>query len=190
MFKYHSHLHFLIHQVPTIGVDILSYTLTHNPFEDRAGSEQSVRNSKIILQFWDVSHVEVCGTQRDLILSDADGVVAVTDWTESGVGALDDWRALLAGFVNPSKVPMLLLVNKKDLGLELEPELVSGYASDAGFCGWRYVSALTGEGVSEAIEGLLDRMIQARLLKSQRSAGLDACLNMFLFLLYIDLIVF
>jgi GTPase SAR1 family protein len=70
--------------VPTIGFDIMSYNLKYNPsdIDDIPGAEQSLRNSKIILQFWDVSHLEVRGSQKDLILTDADGIIAVTDWTE------------------------------------------------------------------------------------------------------------
>lgn len=76
---------------------------------------------------WEVAYAEIRGYHLKFILSDCDAIVLVTDGSDAGLTALDEWRAVVAGMVPHSEVALLLVSNVKQTLPPLPSSIVENY---------------------------------------------------------------
>ena len=151
-----SYDHHGIKLKPTIVYDILSYSLNNYPLLDKS-------SYKLILKFWDVSYLEAKGKHIDLIMSNIDGIIFVTDHQVESLNYIDIWR----NYVSNIHIPMILLMNKYDIYIEDDIDLyntiLDSYCYHSNILQWYYTSAKTNINVSEAFELLIDHAIQNKM---------------------------
>ena len=133
---------FLKHHLSTIGIDYLSKTI-------------QIKNREIKLKIWDTAGQERYRNITSHIYKDADGIILVFDVTnEDSFNQITDWMDQIKNNVSKDDISLILIGNKCDLsdrsiekarGEDKAKELEVNYYE---------TSALSGEGINEAFEGL------------------------------------
>jgi len=183
----------------TVGCDLVSYALysstdtttgIYAPF--RKKKRRSLRDvlvsNSIMVNFTDVSHVELGALFHDITFSDVSGVLLVVDLRdEESIAAIDEWRTLISSFWSTaeSNIPMMLLANKSDLTqaqaqaqaqtqaealpkgtVLISDEEVRAYCKAAGVRQWFHVSAKdpnNRKSVKKAMESFLVLLLENEL---------------------------
>lgn len=168
---------------PTIGVDFSMKLMM-------------VGNSLIRLQFWDISGQDRFATVTRVYFKDAHGVIVLSDCgrVDTLEGAFR-WKhdVDLKLFLSDGKsIPSILCMNKCDTRNNITPEMIEEAVKKGKFHNGFKTSTLTGEGMNEALDCLVHKMIETqtaelyevpiflrdrfnlRILPSRQSDELDA----------------
>ena len=139
---------FIKHHLSTIGIDFLSKTVT-------------IKDKEIKLKIWDTAGQERYRNITSHIYKDADGIILVFDVTsEDSFNQITDWMEQIKNNVSKEEINLILIGNKCDLeermvekerGEEMAEKLKIKYYE---------TSALTGQGINEAFEGLAKQIFK------------------------------
>ena len=139
---------FIKHHLSTIGIDFLSKTVT-------------IKDKEIKLKIWDTAGQERYCNITSHIYKDADGIILVFDVTsEDSFNQITDWMEQIKNNVSKEEINLILIGNKCDLeermvekerGEEMAEKLKIKYYE---------TSALTGQGINEAFEGLAKQIFK------------------------------
>eukprot|EP01127_Copromyxa_protea_P008925 TRINITY_DN2060_c0_g1_i1.p1 TRINITY_DN2060_c0_g1~~TRINITY_DN2060_c0_g1_i1.p1 ORF type:complete len:204 (-),score=36.36 TRINITY_DN2060_c0_g1_i1:47-658(-) len=141
----------------TIGSDFAMKTINLND------------NTVLKLQFWDIAGQERFGTMTSHYYRDALGAMIVFDLTDaSSFEAVEKWRDDMDRKMKPDPdIPILLVGNKVDLVQHDRAKMiVTEEAMDSictrfeNFIGWQLTSAAEDENIKEAIQILLDKIME------------------------------
>ena len=141
---------FLKHHLSTIGIDFLSKTL-------------KIKDKEIKLKIWDTAGQERYRNITSHIYKDADGIILVFDVTsEDSFNQITDWMEQIKNNVSKEKINLILVGNKCDIqermvekerGEEMAKKLNINYYE---------TSALTGDGINDAFEGLAKQIFKSK----------------------------
>jgi len=146
---------FSSHYKSTIGVDFALKVLHWDP------------HTEVRLQLWDIAGQERFGNMTRVYYKEAVGAFVVFDVTRQATfDAVAQWKADIDAKVTwgpeNSPIPVVLLVNKCDLGREnfvkTEAEL-NDYCKQHGFIGWYETSAKENKGIDVAAKALVEYIL-------------------------------
>lgn len=144
---------FSAHYKLTIGIDFAVKRVKLS--EDRM----------VTLQLWDVAGHERFGTMTRLYYKYAIAGIVVFDMTRKPtLEAVTKWRDDVhdkAVLPSGEKIPLLLLANKCDLpDIEVTDAYLDEFVKAEGFIGWYATSALSNVHIDEAMQFLIQRIVQ------------------------------
>jgi Ras-related protein Rab-8A len=156
---------FLKNHLATIGIDFKTKTL-------------NINNQEVKLKIWDTAGQERFRNITTQYYKGADGIVLVYDVTDdASYEKIRDWMDQILSNTQQEEIGLVLLGNKcdmeprtvtEDMGKKLAEELKISYYE---------TSALTGQGIKEAFEGLTRDIMKKRGVGEGNNNGGGVSLN-------------
>ena len=145
---------FLKHHLSTIGIDYLSKTI-------------KIKEQEIKLKIWDTAGQERYRNITSHIYKDADGIILVFDVTsEDSYNQITDWMDQIKNNVSQDDISLILIGNKCDIQERIVEKERGEQMAEKLEINYFETSALTGQGISEAFEGLAKLILKKK--KSKR----------------------
>ena len=139
---------FYKHHLSTIGIDFLSKTIT-------------IKGKEIKLKIWDTAGQERYRNITSHIYKDADGIILVFDVTsEDSFNQITDWMEQIKNNVSKEEVNLILIGNKCDLEERMVEKERGEEMAEKLNIKYYETSALTGQGINEAFEGLAKQIFK------------------------------
>ena len=152
---------FLKHHLSTIGIDYLSKTI-------------KIKEQEIKLKIWDTAGQERYRNITSHIYKDADGIILVFDVTsEDSYNQITDWMDQIKNNVSQDDISLILIGNKCDIQERIVEKERGEQMAEKLEINYFETSALTGQGISEAFEGLAKLILKKKNPKENTSRNIS-----------------
>ena len=152
---------FLKHHLSTIGIDYLSKTI-------------KIKEQEIKLKIWDTAGQERYRNITSHIYKDADGIILVFDVTsEDSYNQITDWMDQIKNNVSQDDISLILIGNKCDIQERIVEKDREEQMAEKLEINYFETSALTGQGISEAFEGLAKLILKKKNPKENTSRNIS-----------------
>jgi len=152
---------FLKHHLSTIGIDYLSKTI-------------KIKEKEIKLKIWDTAGQERYRNITSHIYKDADGIILVFDVTsEDSYNQITDWMDQIKNNVSQDDISLILIGNKCDIQERIVEKERGEQMAEKLEINYFETSALTGQGISEAFEGLAKLILKKKNPKENTSRNIS-----------------
>ena len=156
---------FLKNHLATIGIDFKTKTL-------------NINNQEIKLKIWDTAGQERFRNITTQYYKGADGIVLVYDVTdESSYEKIRDWMEQILSNTQQEEIGLVLLGNKCDMEPRVVTEDMGKKMAEELKISYYETSALTGQGIKEAFEGLTRDIMKKRGVGEGGNTGGGVSLN-------------
>ena len=158
---------FLKHHLSTIGIDYLSKTI-------------KIKEQEIKLKIWDTAGQERYRNITSHIYKDADGIILVFDVTsEDSYNQITDWMDQIKNNVSQDDISLILIGNKCDIQERIVEKERGEQMAEKLEINYFETSALTGQGISEAFEGLAKLILKKKNPKENTSRNISIATEKF-----------
>ena len=141
------------HHLATIGIDYQSKTI-------------KINNKEIKLKIWDTAGQERYRNIAAHVYKGADGIVLVYDVTdEYSFSKISDWMEQINNNLSKNDIGIILIGNKTDLEERMIETQKGQEKAEEYKIEFYETSALTGDGINEAFEGLAKQILKNHKIK-------------------------
>ena len=156
---------FLKNHLATIGIDFKTKTLTIN-------------NQEIKLKIWDTAGQERFRNITTQYYKGADGIVLVYDVTdEASYDKIRDWMEQILSNTQQEEIGLVLMGNKCDMEPRNVTEEMGKKMAEELKIDYYETSALNGQGIKEAFEGLTRDIMKKKAVGEGNNDGGGVALN-------------
>ena len=150
---------FLKNHLATIGIDFKTKTL-------------NINNQEIKLKIWDTAGQERFRNITTQYYKGADGIVLVYDVTDdASYEKIRDWMEQILSNTQTDEIGLVLLGNKCDMEPRSVTEEMGNKMAEELKINYYETSALTGQGIREAFEGLTRDIMKKKGVGESKSEG-------------------
>ena len=153
------------HHLATIGIDYMLKTI-------------KINNKEIKLKIWDTAGQERYRNITHHIYKGADGIILVYDVTnEVSFNQISDWMEQINANVSRDEVALVLIGNKCDLEERIVDEKKGEDLGESLRIKYFETSALSGQGINEAFEGLVKLILKNKSSSAYTSRNISIASN-------------
>ena len=146
---------FMKHHLSTIGIDYLSKTI-------------KIKDKEIKLKIWDTAGQERYRNITNQIYKGSDGIVLVFDVTnEDSFNQISEWMKQITENVSKDEISIILIGNKCDIQERIVDQKKGEEMAESLGISYYETSALSGQGINEAFEGLVKLIIENKYSNSK-----------------------
>ena len=146
---------FMKHHLSTIGIDYLSKTI-------------KIKGKEIKLKIWDTAGQERYRNITNQIYKGSDGIVLVFDVTnEDSFNQISEWMKQITENVSKDEISIILIGNKCDIQERIVDQKKGEEMAESLGISYYETSALSGQGINEAFEGLVNLIMENKYSNSK-----------------------